>query len=334
MEVSELEKRFALRGRRTEIHAVRGISFRLRPGETLGIVGESGCGKSTLARLLLRLVEPSGGDIWFDGEDITRLPRQQMRRRRRRMQMVFQDPFASLDPRMTAGQLIEEPLIIHRIGRRTERRQRVAELLEQVGLGADVAELYPHEFSGGQRQRICIARAVALNPKLLVCDEAVSALDVSVQSQILNLLVGLRRGLGLTYVFISHDLAVVRYISDTIMVMYLGQVMEYGPVDAVFSAPRHPYTRVLIDAVPVPDPTRRRHRTLPIGDPPSPETPPAGCPFHPRCGEASDVCRTTVPVLRPAGADLTHTVACHLYGASCAADLSPILPVAERVPVT
>jgi oligopeptide/dipeptide ABC transporter ATP-binding protein len=314
LEVEGLEKRFLLRGRRSEIHAVRGVEFRQRVGETLGVVGESGCGKSTLARLLMRLVAPTAGTIWFDGEDITTLPAQQMRRRRRHMQMVFQDPFASLDPRMTVRQLLEEPLIIHRAGSRPERRRRVAELLDMVGLPDEAGKRYPHEFSGGQRQRICIARAVALNPKLLICDEAVSALDVSVQSQILNLLVDLRRELGLTCLFISHDLAVIRYISDTVMVMYLGQVVEYGPVDNVFAQPRHPYTLALLDAIPVPDPRARRARQPLSGELPSPEQPPSGCPFHPRCSRATAVCREQTPILRCADeGPAQHAVACHLY---------------------
>ncbi|WP_455384163.1 ATP-binding cassette domain-containing protein, partial [Acidihalobacter prosperus] len=233
LELDAIEKRFRLRGTGTEIHALRGVSVQLREGETLGVVGESGCGKSTLARVLLRLLEPSGGSIVFDGEDITGLSPKQMRKRRRDMQMVFQDPFASLDPRMTVGQLIEEPLLIHGIGDKAERRAKVAELLQMVGLVPDAARRYPHEFSGGQRQRICIARAVVLEPRLLVCDEAVSALDVSVQSQILNLISELRAALGLTCVFIAHDLTVVKYISDSVMVMYLGQAVEIGPVDEV-----------------------------------------------------------------------------------------------------
>jgi oligopeptide/dipeptide ABC transporter ATP-binding protein len=318
LELDGIEKRFRLRGTGTEIHALRGVSVQLREGETLGVVGESGCGKSTLARVLLRLLEPSDGSIVFDGEDITGLPPKQMRKRRRDMQMVFQDPFASLDPRMSVGQLIEEPLIIHGVVDKAARRAKVAELLQMVGLAPDAARRYPHEFSGGQRQRICIARAVVLEPRLLVCDEAVSALDVSVQSQILNLISELRAALGLTCVFIAHDLTVVKYISDSVMVMYLGQAVEIGPVDEVFGNTLHPYTRALMAAIPLPDPEANRQRHPLEGEPPSPENPPSGCAFHPRCPHAMDVCRETAPVLQiPVEAGTTaHRVACHLYAAT------------------
>lgn len=315
LQLHEIEKHFSLRGRQTRIQALRQVSLELQEGETLGVVGESGCGKSTLARVLLRLLEPSGGRIIFDGEDITDLPSVQMRRRRRHMQMVFQDPFASLDPRMTVGQMIEEPLRIHGVGNRLERRRKVAELLDMVGLDGDVGRRYPHEFSGGQRQRICIARAVVLEPKLLVCDEAVSALDVSVQSQILNLLSALRTRLGLTCLFIAHDLTVVKYISDRVMVMYLGQAVEVGPVDEIFSNALHPYTQALMAAIPVPDPSVERQRKTIQGEPPSPEHPPTGCAFHPRCPHAMEVCRSVDPALETPGMarQPSHRVACHLY---------------------
>lgn len=315
LELDGIEKRFRLRGTGSEIQALRGVSLKVHEGETLGIVGESGCGKSTLARVLMRLVDPSAGDIVFEGKNITHLSEAQMRPHRRQMQMVFQDPFASLDPRMTVGQQIEEPLLIHCVGDKHARRARVAELLRMVGLDSEAATRYPHEFSGGQRQRICIARAVALEPRLLVCDEAVSALDVSVQSQILNLISELRAALGLTCVFIAHDLTVVKYISDTVMVMYLGQAVEIGPVDAIFRNPLHPYTKALLAAIPIPDPEAPRNEHPLEGELPSPEHPPSGCAFHPRCAFAMDVCRAAEPVLHaPSTLGMpAHRVACHLH---------------------
>jgi oligopeptide/dipeptide ABC transporter ATP-binding protein len=315
LELDGIEKRFRLRGTGSEIQALRGVSLKVHEGETLGIVGESGCGKSTLARVLMRLVAPSAGSIVFEGTDMTHLSEAQLRPIRRRMQMVFQDPFASLDPRMTVGQQIEEPLLIHRVGDKPARRARVAELLGMVGLDPQAAGRYPHEFSGGQRQRICIARAVALEPRLLVCDEAVSALDVSVQSQILNLISELRTVLGLTCIFIAHDLTVVKYISDTVMVMYLGKAVEIGPVDAIFSNPLHPYTQALLAAIPVPDPDAPRNARPLDGELPSPERPPGGCAFHPRCPFAMDVCRAQEPGLSApaAAAGVAHRVACHLH---------------------
>ncbi|UEM24842.1 ATP-binding cassette domain-containing protein (plasmid) [Skermanella mucosa] len=312
--VENLTKHFPIKGGGV-IHAVNGVSLSQRRGETIGIVGESGCGKSTLARLCLRLVEPTSGAIRFDGEDIRALPARALRARRRDMQIIFQDPYASLDPRMSVGDIIREPLDIHSIGNRAERRVQVAQLLEKVGLPADAARRYPHEFSGGQRQRIGIARAIALKPKLVVADEPVSALDLSIQSQVLNLLVALRVEMNLSYLFISHDLAVIRYISDRVAVMYLGRIVELADVDTLYADPAHPYTRALLSAIPQPDPERRRARTVLAGDLPNPESPPPGCPFHPRCPAAMDHCRTVEPAERNIGTpDRPHLVSCHLYG--------------------
>jgi oligopeptide/dipeptide ABC transporter ATP-binding protein len=311
LEVEGLVTSFPLKGG-GRIQAVREVSLSLRPGETLAVVGESGCGKSTLARSILRLVEPSAGRVRFAGEDVLSLPRGALRRKRRDMQLVFQDPMASLDPRFSIGRSLAEPFAIHGVGSRAERPARVAELLRTVGLDPEAVARYPHEFSGGQRQRIGIARAIALEPRLLVLDEPVSALDVSIQSQILNLLLDLKERLGLSYLFISHDLGVVRAVSDRMAVMYLGRIVETAPVEALFAAPAHPYTQALLDAVPLPDPTRRRRRVPVKGEPPSPEHPPPGCPFHPRCPKAMEVCRTTMPAavrLAP-----SHEVRCHLHG--------------------
>jgi oligopeptide/dipeptide ABC transporter ATP-binding protein len=312
LEVQDLVKHFPVKGGR--ISAVNGVSFSQARGETIGIVGESGCGKSTLARTVLRLVEPTSGQVLFDGEDLLRLPPRTLRRRRRDMQIIFQDPYASLDPRVRIGTSIEEPLLIHRFGSRAERGARVALLLELVGLGAEAASRYPHEFSGGQRQRIGIARAIAAGPKLVIADEPVSALDVSIQSQILNLLALLRDRLALSLLFISHDLAVIRYISERVAVMYLGQLVEVGDAAAIYEQPAHPYTQALLSAIPQPDPERRRKRIVLAGDVPSPEHPPGGCPFHPRCPQAMDRCRTEVPLERNLGtAARPHPVRCHLY---------------------
>ena len=311
--VDDLAKVFPVKGG-GQVHAVDGVSFRQRRQETIGIVGESGCGKSTLARTILRLLPPTRGRVTFAGEDLLALRPRALRAARRRLQIVFQDPFASLDPRMRIGALIEEPLIIHGIGSRPDRRARVGELLQLVGLPAEAAARYPHEFSGGQRQRIGIARAIATEPELLVLDEPVSALDVSIQSQILNLIMDLRARLQLTCLFISHDLAVIRTIADRVAVMYLGRIVEFGDAGAVFEHPAHPYTEALISAIPQPDPARRRARIVLSGDVPNPEQPPPGCPFHPRCPKAFDRCRVEVPAERnmgPAGAP--HLVACHLY---------------------
>ena len=314
LEAKGLIKHFPSRDGRGVVHALDGVDVTLRPGETLGIVGESGCGKSTLGRVLLRLIEPDAGTLRFDGVDLLSLDRQELRRRRRDMQLIFQDPYASLDPRMSIGSILAEPLAIHRIGTARQRREKVAELLELVGLSADAARRYPHEFSGGQRQRIGIARAIALEPKLVIADEPVSALDVSIQSQILNLLMELKERLGLSYIFISHDLAVVEHVSDRVAVMYLGQIVETADTEALYRNPSHPYTRALISAVPLPDPTRRRERIVLKGDIPNPEHPPAGCRFHPRCPFIMERCRTEFPAARELGSPgRPHPVNCHLY---------------------
>ncbi|MGH1483165.1 MAG: ABC transporter ATP-binding protein [Geminicoccales bacterium] len=313
LKVENLTKHFPLKGGGV-IHALNGVSLTQASGETIGIVGESGCGKSTLARVILRLTEPTAGSIRFEGQDLTALSPSAMRAERRKMQMVFQDPFASLDPRFKISDTIEEPLIIHGLGDKRERRAKVSELLGMVGLGTEAASRYPHEFSGGQRQRIGIARALAVEPKLVIADEPVSALDVSIQSQILNLLVDLRDRFDLSFLFISHDLAVVRYISDRIAVMYLGQIVEFGDADVIYREAAHPYTEALISAVPEPTPGRKRQRIVLSGDIPNPETPPSGCPFHPRCPRAIAKCSTETPLEKDLGTeDSPHMVQCHLY---------------------
>ncbi|WP_420393155.1 ABC transporter ATP-binding protein [Acuticoccus sp.] len=299
-------------GRGGTVRAVDGVSFDVHRGETLGVVGESGCGKSTTGLAIVRMVPITEGTVVFEGLDITQHDRSAMRPVRRRLQMMFQDPYGSLDPRMRVDEIVAEPLVAHGVGRGEERRRRVAELLDMVGLNKGMAERYPHEFSGGQRQRIGIARALALSPDLIVCDEPVSALDVSIQAQIINLLEDLQRELGLTYVFIAHDLAVVRHISDRILVMYLGRVVEVATRDELYADPRHPYTKALMSAVPVPDPDAEdaREVTLVEGEVPSPINPPSGCHFHPRCPFAMPMCREEVPALRPREGRIN---ACHLY---------------------
>jgi oligopeptide/dipeptide ABC transporter ATP-binding protein len=314
LRVDELAKHFVLRGGKGVVRAVDGVSFTVKRGETLGIVGESGCGKSTLARTVLRLVEPTAGRIEFDGTDLRALDHRALRSKRREMQIVVQDPYASLDPRLKVGAIVAEPLEIHRVGDRASRKKAVLELLDTVGLEADAAERYPHEFSGGQRQRIGVARALALRPKIIIADEPVSALDVSIRSQILNLLVELKRQFSLSYIFISHDLAVVEHVSDTVAVMYLGRIVETASADDLFARPSHPYTEALLSAVPRPDVERRAGRIVLEGEMPDPESPPSGCPFHPRCPKAMDICRTTVPSDRDIGhAGRRHVVRCHLY---------------------
>jgi peptide/nickel transport system ATP-binding protein len=314
LRVDELAKHFASRGGNGVIRAVDGVSFTVKRGETLGIVGESGCGKSTLARTVLRLVEPTAGTIEFDGTDLRALDHRALRAMRREMQIVQQDPYASLDPRLKVGAIVAEPLEIHRVGNRASRKKAVLELLGTVGLEAGAAERYPHEFSGGQRQRIGIARALALRPKIIIADEPVSALDVSIRSQILNLLVELKRQFSLSYIFISHDLAVVEHVSDTVAVMYLGRIVETASADDLFARPSHPYTEALLSAVPRPNVERRAGRIVLEGEMPDPESPPSGCPFHPRCPKAMDICRTTVPSERDIGhAGRRHVVRCHLY---------------------
>jgi oligopeptide/dipeptide ABC transporter ATP-binding protein len=315
LEVQGLEKRFDVGGswlarRRKVIRAVDGVSFALARGETLGLVGESGCGKTTTGRLILRLIEPSAGRIHFEGRDLVALSSIQLWATRQRMQIVFQDPFGSLNPRMRVGDIVGEPLAIYRRGDVASQRRRVAELLEVVGLDPGFARRYPHELSGGQRQRIGIAAALALQPSLIIADEPVSALDVSVQAQVLNLLVELRRQFGLTYLFISHDLHVVLHVSDRVAVMYLGEIVELGERAAIHRAPKHPYTQVLLSAVPVADPALRRERIAPRGEVASPLAMPPGCRFHPRCPFAFDRCHVERPVLRDVGAG--HQAACHL----------------------
>jgi oligopeptide/dipeptide ABC transporter ATP-binding protein len=292
------------------VKAVDDVSLTVEAGEAVGLVGESGCGKSTLGKAVIRLVEPTGGRIVFDGQDITRAGASELRPLRRRFQMVFQDPFNSLDPRMTAGQSIAEALVIHRLGATAAaRKTRVGELLHSVGLDPDMAGRYPHQFSGGQRQRVGIARALAVEPQLIVCDEPVSALDVSVQAQVVNLLRDIQRDQGLAYLFISHDLAVVEHLCQRIVVMYLGHVVESGPARSVCQDPKHPYTQVLLSAVPAVHPSAKRSRILLQGDAPSPIHPPSGCPFHPRCPVAESLCRVERPEIRnlPDGRE----VACH-----------------------
>ena len=293
------------------VKAVDGVSFSLTAGETLALVGESGCGKSTVGRLVLRLIEPTAGAVRFEGRDILALPERGVRAFRRNAQLVFQDPYASLNPRMTVGDILAEPLKLHDVVPAARRRARVAELLRLVGLDPGHARRYPHEFSGGQRQRIAVARALAVEPKLIVCDEPVSALDVSIRSQVLNLLKDLQRRLGLTYIFISHDLAVVKHIADRVAVMYLGRIVESARADRLFAAPRHPYTRALLSAIPVPQPRRGRHRPILTGDVPSALAPPPGCHLHTRCPHVVDVCRTVRPELIADGAG--HATACHRW---------------------
>jgi peptide/nickel transport system ATP-binding protein/oligopeptide transport system ATP-binding protein len=315
LEVTDLRKHFVvrkglLRRRVGQVFAVDGVSFSIAPGETLGLVGESGCGKSTVARTVMRLIEPSGGSIRLGGTEVTRLSRAAMRPFRRQMQMIFQDPFSSLNPRMTAGQIVAEPLLVHGVAHGRAAEERAEALFAQVGLRPGQMRNYPHQFSGGQRQRISIARALALGPKLIIGDEPVSALDVSIQAQVINLLSDLQKAHGLSYLFIAHDLAVVEHISHRVAVMYLGRIVEIADKITLFQHPLHPYTEALLAAVPVPDPKLKRARKLLEGDVPSPLNPPSGCAFHTRCPLAEARCRSETPLLRQAGND--HLVACHL----------------------
>ncbi|ABO65859.1 MULTISPECIES: ABC transporter ATP-binding protein [Geobacillus] len=316
LEVKGLKKYFPITGgifgkQIGMVKAVDDVTFTVYRGETLGIVGESGCGKSTTGRMLMRLIEPTDGSITFEGKEVTALSKTELRRLRRDMQMIFQDPFASLNPRHTVEKILEEPLIVHGIGSKEERKRRVREMLEVVGLGSYHAKRYPHQFSGGQRQRIGIARALMTNPKLIIADEPVSALDVSIQAQVLNLLEDLQKQFGLTYIFIAHDLGVVRHISDRVGVMYLGRMVELADSESLYEAPKHPYTKALLSAVPIPDPDHKAERQLLSGDLPSPANPPQGCAFHTRCSACMDICRAQRPALKEVATG--HYVACHLY---------------------
>lgn len=315
LEVNGLKKYFPITGgifgrKQGEVKAVDDVSFYVKKGETLGIVGESGCGKSTTGRLLMRLIEASDGSILFEDKEISSMSKSELRKTRRDIQMVFQDPYASLNPRHSIQQILEEPLIVHGIGNKEERKKRVQEMLEVVGLSSYHARRYPHQFSGGQRQRIGIAKALMTKPKLIIADEPVSALDVSIQAQVLNLMKDIQTEFQLTYIFIAHDLGVVRHISDRVGVMYLGRLIELADSEELYENPMHPYTKALLSAVPIPDPDIKRETILIEGELPSPANPPSGCAFHTRCSQCMDICKTKRPVERNLNG---HSVACHLY---------------------
>jgi oligopeptide/dipeptide ABC transporter ATP-binding protein len=318
--VRNLVKHFPLRqgfwGRQNAaVHAVDDVSFTIGENETLGLVGESGCGKSTTGFSVMQLIKPTSGEVWFQGENLPTLNSAQLRQSRRQMQIVFQDPFGSLNPRLTIERIIEEPILNYERFSMKERRELVGDALDMVGLLPEHRDRFPHEFSGGQRQRICVARALVMKPRLVIGDEPVSALDVSVRAQVLNLMVRLQRQLNLSYLFISHDLAVIRYVSHRVGVMYLGQIVELADVKTIYSEPLHPYTKALLSAVPVPDPRRSRQRIVLAGDVPSPVNPPKGCRFHPRCPEAMPVCSEEAPQLIDMAAN--HMIRCHLYDSHC-----------------
>jgi peptide/nickel transport system ATP-binding protein len=320
LQVSDLTMHFPVYGgvfyrQIAKVHAVDGVSFDIAAGQTLGLVGESGCGKSTIGRCLLRLYEPTGGKVKFHGQDVLDLSGSGLRGLRSDMQMIFQDPFESLNPRHTVGDIISEPFIIHKRGDAAFRRRRVSQLLERVGLPADAVDKYPHEFSGGQRQRIGIARAITLEPRLIICDEPVSALDVSIQSQILNLLLDLQQEMGIAYLFIAHDLSVVKHISNRVAVMYLGRIVEIADSESIYRKPLHPYTQALISSIPIADPTLRQQFKPLRGEVPSPMNPPPHCRFVDRCPHAADICKTETPLLKPlSDGEETHSVACHFAG--------------------
>jgi peptide/nickel transport system ATP-binding protein len=338
--IKNLKKYFPIHGgvfyrHMGDVHAVDGVSFDIYQGETLGLVGESGCGKSTLGKALLHLHPPTGGSVEFEGVDLVTVPAQQLRELRKEMQMIFQDPMESLNPRMSVGSILEEPFIIHKgehdFDTTEKRKSEILRILHEVGLPESSFDKYPHEFSGGQRQRIGIARAIALKPKLVVCDEPVSALDVSVQSQVLNLMIRLQKEMDLTYIFIAHNLAVVKYIADRICVMYLGRVVESAESQTMYEKPMHPYTQALISAIPEPDPALNKEKQVLEGDVPSPIKPPQGCHFHPRCPYARKKCKEDSPVLRPVNSNKGHQVACH-FAEEIFASIQPISRV-EKAPV-